>query len=207
MSFHRPTRLQLAVHEAGHAYVYASLMMWEHPESMGVATNDHGEHHGWSARRTVLNREIQFRKLPVATLHEFEWAADVEMAILIAGPLAEFRHRHRSRLGAVLLCRQNADRFLMPDAFDTDGDFHTIRAIMADMSAADPEERLRSVIGVADLALAKNWPSVRRLSRHLLLRGQLDEAALQEWFSGHPPKHHHHSRSVSSPTDAAPIVD
>lgn len=48
MSFHRPTRLQLAVHEAGHAYAYAALVPNGTPVEMemGMGVDADGGHHG-----------------------------------------------------------------------------------------------------------------------------------------------------------------
>ena len=192
MSFERPTRLELAVHEAGHAYAFAGLIPFEEPEELGLATNAQGEHHGWCRRRTVLLREVDYGRLAADVRPSFEWQAEVETAIALAGPLAEFRHRHRSRLAASYLAHRNADRFLRPEAFDNDGDFQRIRDSLAHVATPDPLATLKRMIDVADEVLATNWPKVRRLARLLFERGHLAQPEIENWFAQQPATPYHH---------------
>lgn len=53
MSFHRPTRLQLAVHEAGHDYAYAALVQNGIPVEMGLGVDADGGHHGCRSNRST----------------------------------------------------------------------------------------------------------------------------------------------------------
>ncbi len=192
MSFERPTRLQFAVHEAGHAYALAALVEHEMPEEMGLGRDDKGDHHGWSRRRSVLDLEVPFRNLPPVFWPTFEWQADVEIAVKIAGPLAEFRQHRRSRFAALFLAIDNVDVFLRQNAFDTDGDFDSIRRLLAHMGEPLPSARVREMICVADMVLAEKRPSIQRLARLLMGRGRLDEAALLSWFTSHPARPHLH---------------
>lgn len=193
MSFHRPTRRQLATHEAGHAYVYAALDGYEIPSSMGLGLDDRGPH-GWSRRNTLLHWEVPFGSLPAECRPSIQAAADKEIAIAIAGPMSEFRHRHRSRWAAFMITVQNVEEFLRPDAFDVDGDFARIRSALAHVEEVQPAARLKDMISVADEVLTENWPRVCGLARLLLERGELAEAELAEWFDAHPARPRRHIR-------------
>lgn len=199
MSFHQPTRRQLATHEAGHAYAFAALLGHDHPVWMGLGVDEKGGHHGWSTRRTLLHREVPFRDLSADCRPSVEWQADVEIAVAIAGPLSEFRHRHRSRWAALTTAVENVAVFLLPDAFDTDGDFARIRASLVHVEEPRPAARLKELIFVADEVLVSNWPRVRGLARLLLDRGELGEAELTEWFGLHSACHHQHAKRAPTP--------
>lgn len=198
MSFEKPTKLELAVHEAGHAYAFAALIKYETPSQMGLSTDYSDNHHGWCSRRTVLQRDIKFQHLTSEVRPAWVWQAEVETAIALAGPLAEFRHRIRDRVGAFLFASSNAENFLVPDAFDTVGDFQRVRDSLAHVSAPDPLATTKRMIEVADEILAKNWPNVQRLSRLLFKRGLLEEPQLNKWFDRHPARFHHHPMQAAA---------
>lgn len=184
MSFHRPTRLQLAAHEAGHAYAFAAAVPSEHPIAMGLAKDDAGNDWGWSKRRTLLTFGAEIDNCVASQRRE----AAAEIFIAVAGPLAEFRHRHRHRDGAAFIMHSNVDRFLVPDAFDTDGDFERIRSTMEVFEDADQMRTLHASIDAADVTLALNWPSIKRLARKLHDQEFLDYTDLLAWFADHPAK-------------------
>ena len=198
MSFEKPTKLELAIHEAGHAYAFAALIKYEAPSQLGLSIDYSDNHHGWCSRRTVLKREVKFENLTPEVRPAWVWQAEVETAIALAGPLAEFRHRIRDRVGAFLFASSNAENFLVPDAFDTVGDFQRVRDSLAHVSAPNPLATTKRMIVVADEILAKNWPNVQRLSRLLFKRGLLEEPQLNKWFDRHPARFHHHPMQAAA---------
>lgn len=198
MSFVKPTKLELAVHETGHAYAFAALIKYERPSQLGIATEYSGGHHGWCTRRTILQREVEFENLTPDVRPSWIWQAEVETAIAMAGPLAEFRHRMRSRLGGALFALSNAENFLIPDAFDTIGDFQRVRDSLAHIADPDPLGTVKRMIDVVDGILAANWSNIQRLSRLLFKRGLLEEAELNKWFDRHPAHFHHHPMQAAA---------
>lgn len=193
MSFEKPTKLELAVHEAGHAYAFAALIKYETPTQMGLEMDYSGSHHGWCSRRTVLLREVNFENLTPDVRPSWVWQAEVETAIAVAGPLAEFRHRMRSRIGGALFALSNAENFLIPGAFDTEGDFQRVRDSLTHVADPDPLATMKRMIDVADQILAENWSNIQRLSRLLFKRTCLEESELNRWFHRHPARYHHHA--------------
>lgn len=189
MSFQIPTRFELAVHEAGHAYAFAAVCRHGAPYELGLARNETGNH-GWCNRKTLLHREIRLASVPTDCLDGFRWAAAAEIVIAIAGSVAEFRRRHRSRLTGLLVILSNAELFLKPGVFDVDGDFERIRSTLAYIQAPDPLASFRRLIEACDEIVSRNWQSIILLSRRLLETGLLGEDDLAEWFEAHPAKSH-----------------
>lgn len=185
LSFHKPTRLELAMHEAGHAYAFATVSRYNEPNELGLGIGDAGDHHGWCSRNTLLHK-VTLSRVPLDVLPHIHWAAAAEIVVAIAGSIAEFRHRHRSRLVAGLILRQNAGLFLKPGTFDTDGDFERIRSTLAYIQAADPIGELRRMMDIGDTIVAANWPSITKLGRHLLTCGVMNGDELADWFRAHP---------------------
>lgn len=192
MSFQKLTKLELSFHEAGHAYAFAALMKYDTPTEMCVTKDDNGSPYGWCRRKEVLERQVRFATLTPDVRPSWIWQAEIETAIAIAGPLAEFRQRLRSRLNGALFALQYAEFFLHPNTFDTEGDFQKIRDSLAHIEDPDPLATLKRMIDVADQILAANWSKVKRLARLLFERGELGEDELREWFDRHPARFHHH---------------
>lgn len=90
------------------------------------------------------------------------------------------------------LALANAELFLIPGFFDEAGDFQRVRESLAHVSAPDPLGTLKSMFEVADEILARNWVSIRLLSRHLFERGRLETEELEQWFERHPARCHYH---------------
>lgn len=189
MSFQNPTRHELAVHEAGHAYAFAALCRLDTPYELGLGRDETGNH-GWCNRRTLLHREVRLASVPPDCMEGFQLMAAAEIVIAIAGSVAEFRRRHRSRLAGLLVILGNAEVFLKPDAFDVDGDFERIRTTLDYIQAPDPLASFRKLIGVCDDVVARNWQSIILLSRRLLEAGLLGEDELGDWFEAHPARSH-----------------
>ena len=186
MSFESPTRLELAIHEAGHAYAYAALNRWDEPEELGLGADGNGAAHGWCRRTTLLHRSVCLQRVPTDALPAIEWQAAAEVVIAIAGPMAEFRHRRRSRMNGGLMILANVEKFLQPGAFDVDGDFERIRATLDYIGPTDKPAALRALADVAESVVAANWASIRRLGRHLDERGLLNADQITGWFAAHP---------------------
>lgn len=197
MSLQKPTKLQLAVHEAGHAYAFAALIDGEVPSQMGLSINADGDLHGWSSRRKILLREVRFATLGPDIRPSWVWQAEVETAIAVAGPLAEFWHPMRSRIGAALFTLSNADKFLTPDFFDVDGDFQRVWDSLAHVASPDPLGTLKRMIDIADKILATNWLSIRLLARRLFELGLFEIEELEQWFELHPARQYHHTLRTS----------
>lgn len=187
MSFMVPTRNELAVHEAGHAYAFAALV-GDDPNELGLAVDDARQHHGWCNRREILDRDVTLARVSPDVLPGIEWQAAAEIVIATAGTLADARYRHRSRGGAALFVWLNAERFLIPGAFDVDGDFQRVRNTFDYIGAVDPLATFQRLIDTCDEILAANWPSIERLARELRQHGVLGKDALADWFERHPPK-------------------
>lgn len=185
MSLCHPTPLQLAVHEAGHAYAFAALTRGSCPWELGL-TVDGREVRGWSRRQTLLHREVPFDAIPDDAMPSVRWQAAAEGVIAIAGPLAECWTRHRSRLAAALLLHVNADGLMRDGAFDQDGDFQKVRDTLGYMRIDEGTAAFKRLVDVADAVLADNWPAIRQLGRQLLERRLLDEGALATWFDANP---------------------
>jgi hypothetical protein len=183
MSFFRPTLLELAMHEAGHAYAFASLLHLEEPQELGLRTNADGEVHGWCRRREIVISELPLSRVPTEVRPGFAWQASAEIVIAIAGPIAECRHRDRNRFGPTLFFYRNAENFLQPTLLDQEGDFQRIRDNIAYLGPVDPVAKLRELMDVADEVVHRNWPSIKRLGRELLALRTLDEGRLAEWFA------------------------
>ena len=186
VSFHIPTRHELSVHEAGHAYAFAALRWPDEPAQIGLGVDEAGAHHGWSRRSTILYKEVRLRRDDPETLAYQKWCAAAEIVVLFAGPLAEFRHRHRSRMGAAFLMSGNVDVFLHPGSFDQVGDFEGIRAALAYVEAKDARSAFLELLWIADEILAANWPLLRRLAAHLRERDVLDADEVVSWFESEP---------------------
>ncbi len=186
MSFMKPSRLELAMHEAGHAYAFAALIPWEQPLELGLAVDTMGNDHGWCNRREILHREVRLASVPIDALPSFEWQAAAEVVIAVAGTLAEFRHRLRGRVKAAFTILDNAPSFLKKDAYDTDGDFARIRGTLQYIEAPDPLVTFRNLIGVCDEITHRNWSSIRALGRLLFERERMAEQDLIDWFEAHP---------------------
>lgn len=187
MSFHRPTRLELAMHEAGHAYAFAALTDNCPPSELGLVEED-GHHRGWSARRTILHPTGPYRDMPSPTRAELRRQAAAEIVISLAGPLAEFRHRHRGRDAGSLVMFMNLETFLVPGACDTDGDFQKIRDCLDRVECADGYAALRSLFDASEQITSDNWPSIRRLGRLLNGREYIEGDELGDWFETWPAK-------------------
>lgn len=187
LSFMKPTRNELAVHEAGHAYAFAALTRDE-PNELGLAVDDAGQHHGWSNRREILHREITLSKVDPECLPGIHWQAAAEIVIAIAGTLADARYRDGSRGAAALFVHMNAATFLMPKACDEDGDFERIRFTLDYIGAADRQATFTRLIDTCDEILAANWRSIRLLAQELRQRGVIGRDALAAWFELHPAK-------------------
>lgn len=183
MSFHRPTLLELAMHEAGHAYAFASLIHLEEPLELGLRTSDAGEPHGWCRRREIAISELPLSRLPADVRPGFEWQAGAEVVVAISGPIAECRHRRRNRWEPAFDFHRNAEAFLTPTGLDTDGDFQRIRDNVAYLQPADPVAKLRELMEIADEVVHRNWPAIKRLGRELFSRRTLDEDDLIDWFA------------------------
>jgi len=184
MTFHRPSRKELAIHEAGHAYAYASLVWKGVPKRMTLERLPDKSHYGSNYRDTIFvdaERDI----LTGGMMR----SAAAEIVVAMAGPVAEFRYRERSRDAGSILLLGNVDRFLRPGFADTDGDFDRMRRTIRRL--AEPEDAeclLRSLIGVADEIVAVNWPSIGRLADELRSKGFLDEDCIFLWFREHQAK-------------------
>jgi hypothetical protein len=188
MSFHNPTRHELAIHEAGHAYAFAALLRHQEPTELGLDVDAAGRTHGWCRRTTLLYREVTLANVAPDARPGIDWQAAAEIVIAIAGSIAEFRHRHRTRFAGMYVIVQNADRFLVPDTFDVDGDFQRIRDTLGYIRPTDPLATFKSLIDTSEEIVSRNWPSVSRLARELLSVGFMGENALIDWFERHPAK-------------------
>lgn len=189
LSFQNPTKHELAVHEAGHAYAFAALCRLDAPFELGLGRDETGNH-GWCNRRTLLLRNMRLASVPPDCLEGFQSMAAAEIMIAIAGPIAEFRRRHRSRFGGIFVVLGNAELFLKPGVFDVDGDFERIRSTLDYIQAPDPLASFRRLIAACDEIVARNWQSIILLSRRLLEAGLLGEDELGDWFEAHPAKLH-----------------
>lgn len=187
VSFMTPTRNELAIHEAGHAYAFAALV-GDDPNELGLAVDDAGQDHGWCNRREILYREVTLARVSPDVLPYIKWQAAAEIVIATAGTLADARYRHRSRGAAALFVGLNAHRFLIPGAFDVDGDFHRVRSTLEYIGAVDRVATFKRLIDTCDEILAANWPSTARLARELRKHGILGKDDLENWFERHPPK-------------------
>jgi len=186
MSFHKPTRRELAFHEAGHAYVYAAITQRGEPQELGLGEDATGAH-GWCRRNTLLYTEITLERVGEDVLPWIRWQAAAEIAIAMAGSVAEFRRRH-GQFNGLLIIVQNLELFLKPGAFDVDGDFERVRRSMDYISPPDPLATLRRLVGVTDEIVDRNWRAILLLGRRLLERGVMGEDELIDWFDGRPAK-------------------
>ncbi|MES2096784.1 MAG: hypothetical protein V4459_08475 [Pseudomonadota bacterium] len=188
MSFYRPTALELAMHEAGHAYAFSALLHLEEPYELGLRVNDAGEANGWCRRREIAISELPLSRVPDDVRPGFEWQAGAEVVVAIAGPIAECRHRQRNRLVPALDFYRNAEAFLAPATLDVDGDFQRIRENMEYLQPGDPVAALRALMEIADEAVHRNWPAIKRLGRELFARRTLGEDDLAAWFADNRAK-------------------
>lgn len=187
MSFLKPTRNELAAHEAGHAYAFAALTRGD-PNELGLGVDHAGQHHGWCNRREILRREMTLTRVAPDALPAIKRCAAAEIVIAIAGTLAEARHRQRNRAGAALFVDMNAEKLLKPGAFDVDGDYQRIRDTLDYIGALDRLATFKRLIQTSETILSANWPSVRRLSDELRRQGVMPGAAVAKWFQRHPAK-------------------
>lgn len=191
MSFYKLTRHELAIHEAGHAYGFAAIERYKTPISMGLGIDEAGASNGWSQRDTLLYTDKDFDRIHVESQPFVRRQAAAEIVISIAGPIADARYRLRSRWAGIFMILQNAELFLKPAAFDIDGDFAKIRAILNYIQPFNSVEVFRNLIWVSEGIVTRNWPSIRRLSAHLREHGTLNAGELIEWFERYPAKRSH----------------
>lgn len=187
VSFMIPTRNELAIHEAGHAYAFAALMRAD-PNELGLGVNGAGQHHGWCNRREILNRDVVLAGVKPDTRVRIESQAAAEVVCAVAGTLADARYRHRSRVDAAFFVYVNAEHFLRPGAFDVDGDFQRVRDTLDYIGATDRLGTFKRLINVSEQILAANWPSTARLSRELARLGIMGRSEIADWFRRHPAK-------------------
>lgn len=187
MSFIKPTRNELAVREAGHAYAFAALTR-DDPNEVGLAVDASGQDHGWCNRREIINRDITLARVPADVLPHIQWQAAAEIVIALAGTLADTRYRRRNRFGAALFMHLNAEAFLKPNAFDDDGDFERIRRTLDYIQAPNRQATFTRLTDTCDEILAANWKSVNLLASELRRDGVIGREALEGWFERHPAK-------------------
>ena len=126
---------------------------------------------------------------PVRLVIGFAAGTSVDvMSRLLAGPMAEFRHRHRGRDAGAYVIYLNLERFLQPDAFDVDGDFQKIRECFDCVNPTDRMASFRALFDVAEDLVNQNRPSIRRLGRELMGREYIEEDELIDWFATWPAK-------------------
>ena len=198
MSFYRPTRLELAMHEAGHAYAFAAVSRRNEPNELGLGNDETGNHHGWCNRNTLLHK-LPLERIPTDVMPHIRWAAAAEVVVAISGSVAEFRHRYRSRATGGLVLSLNAALFLKPYAFDTDGDFERIRSTFAYIQPADPVGELPRLMDISDVIIAANWVNITRLGRQLLARCITEREELFDWFQANPARPHHGELAITPP--------
>lgn len=148
--------------------------------------DDAGAPRGWSRRSTILYKEVRLRKDDPDTLAHQRSSAAAEIVVLLAGPLAEFRHRHRSRVAASFLMRQNANNFLRLGSFDQVGDFEGVCAALKYVEVKDARSAFLELTSIADEILATNWPCIWCPGSHLFARGLLDGDEVARWFEKEP---------------------
>lgn len=201
MSFMRPTRRQLAQHEAGHAYAYAALT-GNPPDELGLIREEDGSHRGWSTRSRLLHPSASSIGLENDEIRwGMRWHANAEIIIALAGPVAECRFRNRARSGSLFPLLMNVDLVLSPDTLDAFGDFHRVRVILQYAYLGCEQTAFRTLLEEAGEVVAANWSSITKLARVLQISQVVNDDALFEQFCNHPARDYSlDARLVGTPT-------
>lgn len=188
MSFAKPTALQMAFHEAGHAYAFASLLPGEAPVELGLELTA-GGWHGWSKRLKVS--ETEEADTIAALLGDdaaLRWIAAAEATIAIAGPLAEARQREGSSAAGLVFLALALPAFLDLAEPAIDPDFARIRQMIALLDADVPLLAARGISEKTNILLDACWPGVNRLARKLLAERWIGADAVRDHLAQWPAR-------------------
>lgn len=182
VSFQRPTELQMAFHEAGHAHAFASIVPGELPVELGLVPTPGGVI-GWSKRLKVTETEGADRAREILGDTGAErWIAAAEAAIALAGPLAEARQREGSSAGGLVFLTLAMPQLLDPALPSIDPDFRHLRRMLRTVAPEAPLDTTRKLLVSTNELLNDCWPGVRHLARRLLADRRIDEAGLEAHF-------------------------
>ena len=189
MTFARPTLLQIAFHDAGHAYAFASIVLGGAPVELGVEQSN-GGWYGWTRRRLKVAETEQVHEAfqQLGEDAALRWIASAEAAIGLAGPLAEARQREGSSAAGLTFLALALPQLLDDAHAAIDQDFARIRRMVAIVHPKAPVEAARQLALRTNKLLDACWPAVGRLARRLVTERHLGEAALEEHFARWPAR-------------------
>lgn len=186
MSFMQPTRDELAVHEAAHAYAFASLIRFEEPVELGLGTDSEGRAIGWCRRANLILAGTRRDTVAPEIRSHLEWQSNADILIAMAGPVAEFRYRHRSRSAGLRSTLALIPAVLSPIRDNIDGDFSRVRMVVEALEPENEHDFVAALVRAADAIVSSDWRQIGLLAHRLAQTGTLGEDEIVEWFARHP---------------------
>jgi len=182
--------LATAIHEAGHAVAELSMPPSQWIDAIWVRR----EPEGWSGLV-----EVQARWQPsTADLHFAEAAnyrelrearAREDILVFIAGPVAEWRWRFRSRIGAQFAGTEVA-RVCAEQEHRPGSDMDRIKVRLQWLGVADLRSAVRDAWYDAEALLAREWPAVTAIGRALVMHKRLEDEHVRALWDAHRRDRH-----------------
>lgn len=204
----RTTKLQAALHEAGHAT--AALLAYPPKYVSSLSINE--TQHGWEGFCDDGDARWQSYLVPAYEACSVEHKmmirhlAIADCIVYLSGPVAELRWKTRSRLATQLY-----GRFIirsLPIVLHPDSDLERVRTRLHWLFGANILDEFAALWDRAERLIAAHWSGVLELGRLLADAGSLDETALNDWIcrqsrseASHRPRRPaepHHPRSLAN---------
>lgn len=179
-----PTRLAVAMHEAGHV---AARMLTPHgPPIYSVSVGDgHGDVLGFvdTMAEWQPSRLGAAGASPVDDLSRRTFAWN-DILFYLSGPLAELRWRRRSRAFLWLAASEMAERCIDDEDIDDDSDLGRVRRRLCWLHPGEERAAFIRAWLEAEELVARNMPAIEWMARELCDCGELLDDEISDMWAG-----------------------